>query len=226
MKFKSFLRRFFLGNEVLEKIYSPINGEVAVVEDLFGKREMMIGRVAQSGGLAERLWEKISNDKFLIPNEFQNSNFQCLILGLGCGTVAQVMHEKFPLYEIMGVEIDPKVIELGKKYFGLGEIPNLKIVVGDAISLVQSSKFKVQSFDLVVVDLYLGQEFPKEAESEDFLRSVGSLVNKDGLVLFNRLYYNRRHRKLADRFVEKLTTVFSLVKTKKLFTNLLISASF
>jgi spermidine synthase len=155
--------------------------------------------------------------------------------------VAQVIHEKFPLGEIVGVEIDPLVVELGKKYFGLGEIQNLKIVVGDAISPVQSSKFntstssvlsrtksrdKVQSFDLVIVDLYVGQEFPKEAESEDFLRAVGRLANKGALVLFNRLYYNHYHQKKADGFVAKLTTIFSAVKTKKLLTNLFISASF
>jgi len=225
----------------LEKIYSPINGEILVVEDLFGRREVMIGRVAQSGGLAEKLWREGIGEILRDKDIKDMKKLRVLILGLGVGTLAKLVTKRHPLdAEIVGIEIDPLVVELGKKYFGLGEIPNLKIVVGDAISLVQSSKFntstssvlsraksrdKVQSFDLVIVDLYLGQEFPKEAESEDFLRRLGKLANKGGLVVFNRLYFNRHHQEAANQFKKNLTPIFSQVKTKKLVTNLLILAS-
>ncbi len=222
MKVVSFLKRFFLGAEVLEKIRSPINGEIIVSEDLFGRREMVIGRVAQSGGLAGRLWKSAIKDFFDTKYKKQNT----LILGLGCGSVAKIMAAKFPKSQITGIEIDPMVLEMGKKYFGLGEIPNLKIMVGDAINLVQSTKCRAQSFDLIIVDLYLGQEFPKEAESEDFLRRLGSLAAKDGLILFNRLYYNRQHRKMTNQLVKKLRTIFPQIETKKRYTNLLILASF
>ena len=218
---KVFLEKFFLGGLVLEKISSPLNGEISVREDLFGKRELMIGGVAQSGGLVEKLWQQFF--------QVQSTNYKvqnCLILGLGGGTAAKLLSAKFPQAKITGIEIDPKVIELGKKYFGLGEIPNLKIMVGDAINLIQSTEHRVQSFDLVIVDLYIGQDFPPGAQNEAFLGKVASLVNKGGRVIFNCLYYNRHHQKLADQLVGKLTPIFPRLETKKLLTNLLISASF
>jgi len=217
---KVFLEKFFLGGLVLEKISSPLNGEISVREDLFGKRELMIGGVAQSGAPEKKLWSQL----FRGPSSFKVQN--CLILGLGGGTAAKLLSAKFPQAKITGIEIDPKVIELGKKYFGLGEIPNLKIMVGDAINLIQSTEHRVQSFDLVIVDLYIGQDFPPGAQNEAFLGKVASLVNKGGRVIFNCLYYNRHHQKLADQLVGKLTPIFPRLETKKLLTNLLISASF
>jgi spermidine synthase len=223
MNFKSFLRRFFLGAEVLEKIHSSINGEILVVEDLFGKREMRVGEVAQSGGLVKKLWSQLF--------QVQSSKFKvqsCLILGLGCGTLAKIISTKFPKSRMIGVEIDPLVVELGKKYFGLGEIPNLKIIITDAIKFVDDLRLTIHDsrFDLIVVDLYVGQEFPQEAESDQFLSRLKKILRRDGIVIFNRLYYNPQHQKLANQLVKKLTIVFPQVKTKKLFTNLLVLASF
>lgn len=229
MKLKSFLRKFFLVGEVLEKVYSPINGEILVVEDLFGRKQMKIGKVDQSGGLVEGLWRKISNSKFLISsenekqallisNKFQNPKI--LILGLGCGTAAKILARKYSQAQIVGMEIDPKIVEIGKKYFGLGEIPNLKIRIADATGFVSRNRF-----DLIIVDLYVGQEFPKEAESDDFLDGLKGLLTRNGLVIFNRLNFNRKHQLAAVQFKQKLTKHFSYLRTREIAYNLLIFAS-
>jgi len=233
MKPKSFFKKLFLGYEVIEKVNSPINGEITVVEDLFGKREMRIGKVTQSGGLVEKLWGKILNFKFLIFNQFLNSNFKCLILGLGCGTVAKLISNKFPKTKMVGVEIDPEVVKIGKKYFDLGKIDNLEIIVGDAFKPekweVRNGKLdkevRGENYDLILVDLYLGQEFPKEAESDDFLSGLKKVLNKNGLVIFNRLYYNYEHQREAEEFLKKLKNVFPNIQTRKILTNMLIFAS-
>ncbi len=231
MILKSFFQKLFLGEILIEKIKSPINGEIKVYDGWFG-RSMRIGGVTQSGGLVEKLWEKILNFKFLILNQFKNSNFKCLILGLGCGTLAKLMSEKFPESRIVGVEIDPIVVEVGKKYFGLGEIKNLEIVVGDAMEKVKShisEKFlnagKLK-FDLIVVDLYVGKEFPKEAGSEEFLNGLKNILTSGGLIVFNCLYYNKGYQEKADKFLARVKSFFPEVKTKTVVTNLLILASF
>ncbi|MCL5090707.1 MAG: methyltransferase domain-containing protein [Patescibacteria group bacterium] len=234
MTLKSFLHRFFLGSEVIEKIPSKINGEILVAKDLWGNKEMIIGRVEQSGGLVEALWKQIFNFHFSIFNEFSKSNFQCLILGLGCGTGAKLIAEKYPQAKITGIEIDQEVIKVGKKYFGLDKIPNLEIIAGDAIKWIKEWGCEVRSgsgsesekLDLIIVDLYLGQEFPKEAETEVFLNGLKNLLTDNGWVVFNRLYFNKEHRQRADKFLIKVKEIFPLVKTKKEVTNLLIFASF
>ncbi|PIS14367.1 hypothetical protein COT64_03050 [Candidatus Shapirobacteria bacterium CG09_land_8_20_14_0_10_39_12] len=226
MKLKSFFIRFIYGGEVLAKTNSPINGEIVVMEDLFGKREMKIGKVTQSGGLVKRLWREIFNFKFLILNQFLNSNFKCLILGLGCGNAAKIVSERFPDCKITGVEIDPEVIKIGKKYFQLGEIKNLEIVSTDAIKFV-NTEYKIlnSKYNLILVDLYLGTQFPKEAESDEFLTNLKKILSDEGQIILNRLYYNQKLKAEADSFLQKIKGYFLKVKTRKAITNLLIFAS-
>ena len=121
-----------------------------------------------------------------------------MILGLGGGTVAKILQKTWPKIKITGVDIDPVMVDLGKKYLGL---ENVKDKIGDAYN------FDTKGFDLVVVDLYRGDVFPKKFEDEKFLKK---LVNNK-LVIFNRLYYGDK-RPMAVRFGLKLQKVFKKVK--------------
>jgi len=222
---KSFFKKLFTNGEVLEIVNSPINGEVRVVEDFSG-RSMIIGGVSQSGYLVEKLWRtairQIFNLKFLIFNQDLNySNFKCLILGLGCGNAAKIVSDKLPDCKIIGVEIDPMVIEMGKKYFGLNNIKSLKTIEFDAFKLISNFKFQISNYDLIIVDLYRGQEFPKEAEGQEFINGIKKILSNNGLVIFNRLSYGK-YKKDAELFAENLKKYFKIVKTNKAVTNLLI----
>ena len=222
MTLKSFLYKFFLGGKVIDKINSPINGEIKIIEDFFSRKEMVVDGICQSGGLVERLWKvalsTVQSSKFKVQS--------CLILGLGCGDAARLINEVWPKAQITGVEVDQKVVEIGKKYFGLGEVLNLEIFVADAIKFVDT-KYKIPNtrYNLILVDLYLGKDYPKEAESKEFLNGLKNVLNKDGLVIINRLYYTSSFKKDAESFLKKVKEIFSKVETKKAVTNLLIFAS-
>lgn len=225
MKLKSFLKRFFLGGEVLERVHSEINGEIVVAENLLDGKELRIGGVTQSGGLVEKLWKEIFNYKFLIINQFKNSNFKCLILGLGGGNAAKLVAEKWPGCKIVGVEIDPVVVKMGRKYFGLGEIKNLETVIGDAIKVISDKRYVIsKNYDLILVDLYLGKDYPKAAESKEFLQALKNILSRRGLVVINRLYYTSSFQKEAESFLLKVKEIFPNVEIKKAVTNLLIFA--
>lgn len=215
MKLKSFLQKLILGETLLLETDSVINGNIRVYDSWFGK-EMQIGKVSQSGELVERVWKAgllaISCTKSDISN--------CLILGLGCGNAAKIIAKKWPNAKITGIEIDPTVVEIGKKYFALGKISNLEIIVGDAIKKTINTKF-----DLILVDLYLGQDFPKEAESEVFLQGLKKILDKNGMVVINRLYYSDSLKEKAEEFLLKVKAIFPKVNTKEAVTNLLIFAS-
>ena len=233
MSLKSFLTKFFKGYEVLETVNSPINGEISVVEEFVGHREIKIGGITQSGWLVRKLWKvgitAIKSKQLTLNN--------CLILGLGGGDAAKIINKKWPKARITGVEIDLKVVEVGKKYFGLDKIKNLEIVVGDAIdnvenpdpqspvtshqSPVASRQSPITKYDLVLVDLYQGKEYPKRAEEDAFINALKEILAKDGVVIFNRLSY-QEYAKPASEFVKKLSEFFPHVWTKKAATNLLI----
>lgn len=219
MKLKSFFKKLFLGGEVLEKTDSLVNREIRVIEDIFGQKELVVGGIAQSGGLVKKLWEKEVKNLKKLNVSFKN----CLILGLGAGSLAQALVKTFPGIEILGVEIDPQIIYLGKKYFALGEIPRLKIVTGDAVALVKKN-LPEPGFDLLIIDLYCGQKPPSGAETEAFLRGTKNHLRPGGVAIFNRLYFNRWHQEQTKAFLARLKNFYSKLKAKKSFTNLLIFA--
>lgn len=76
-------------------------------------------------------------------------------------------------------------------------------------------------FDLIFVDLFSGDVIPKKTETEIFLRRIKEKLTKNGLVVFNRHYY-QNHISEAKIFLDKLKKIFNDVSSKKILTNLLV----
>mgnify|MGYP001044246185 CR=1 FL=1 len=199
------------------KIKSKISGEV-VVKEQFGKYTLHVQDLIQSGGIIKEIWGKAFQR---VQGEFSILN--CLVLGLGGGTVVQLIKACSPKAKIVSVEIDPEIIKIGKKFFGLGEIRNLEVVNADAIKWVADydESYHRSRFDLVLVDLYIGGKFPKEATTNEFLKRLKKLLSKNGKVIFNRLISPGED--LAG-FEEKLKKHFSFLEMIKTHTNLFFLA--
>ncbi len=207
------LADFLTGTKILEEVDSPINGKIKVVKGLAFGTYIQVDGLTQSGGILKDVWKKplkrISNFQFPISN--------VLILGLGGGTVAGLVKEFWPDAKITGVDLDPKMVEMGRKYLGL-EKYKVNVVIGDAFDFVKNSKFQISTtkspkfskFDLILVDLYIGREFPKKFEEESFLLTIKKLIAREGLAIFNRLYYGEK-RPEAVRFGNKLEKIFKSV---------------
>jgi spermidine synthase len=184
-----------LGTKILEERKSKFNGNIRVVRSIGFGTYIQVNNLTQSGGIVKDFWNetlrKIKKEK--IDN--------VLILGLGGGTVAKLIKKYWPNPEITGVEIDPVMVELGKRYLGLKDC---KIIIHDAYEFIEKNNEK---YDLVIVDLYIGDEFPKKFEEEEFLKKL--IINK--LVIFNRLYFGEK-RKEAVKFGNKLEKIFSKVE--------------
>jgi len=176
---------------VLEERESKFNGQLRVVRTLGMGTYIQANGLTQSGGIVETLWR--STLKKLRTKKIKS----CLILGLGGGTVAKLVRKLWSDTKITGVEIDPLMIELGEKYLGLAAD---KIITKDAYK-------DFGKFDLVVVDIYCGDEFPEKFEDEKFLKRL----TKNKLVIFNRLYYGDK-RPQAVKFGRKLEKIFPRVE--------------
>lgn len=200
------------------KTTSKISGEIEVKEQL-GKYTLHVQGLIQSGGLVKNIWikplKKILNSKFLIRNS--------LILGLGGGTVVQLIKKHFPEAKIVAIEIDPEVIKIGREYFGLGKTENLKIINTNAFTWLHpqynNGVYYTESFDLIIIDLYLGNKFPRKAENGEFLKGVKKLLAKNGMVIINRL---RSEGKDLISFEKKLRKHFSTVESVEVKTNLFL----
>ena len=140
--------------QTIYKTHSSFNGEIRV-NKYWGKYSMLVGGISQSGGLVKNIWEKgISEAKKRVEN-IDN----VLVLGLGCGTVGEIINKELPDARIIGIEIDPTVIDIGKKYFKLSHLNNLEIIIGDAEKKLDD--LPNNEFDLILIDLYQGKKNPE-----------------------------------------------------------------
>jgi len=207
----------FFRQEVLEKVESSINGQIQVVRTA-GRYKIMCGGLIQTGGVLRDIWRK--GLKRISDNQFPISNV--LILGLGGGTVARLVAKQWPQAQIVGVELDPAMITLGKKYFDLDRLSQLKIIQADAFEWVKNQKDK---FDLILVDMYLGELLPEKSEQEEFLQDLRSLLTKPGKVIFNRLFYDQ-HQQTAQAFVKRVEKELGGTELVRAWSNLLVTATY
>ncbi|MGH1338413.1 MAG: spermidine synthase [Aureispira sp.] len=108
-----------------------------------------------------------------------------LVLGLGLGSIPWLLEKKFhKIYNYTFVEIDQKIVNLAEHYT-LSELSApYTVVCQDALKYTESCE---QSFDMIVVDLFIDNTVPCAFESIAFLQKLKRLLRKDGLLLYNRL---------------------------------------
>jgi len=75
-----------------------------------------------------------------------------LLLGLGGGSVARALRLLDPTAEIVGVENDPRVIQLGRRHFGMGRL-GVEVIAADALQYLKANR---RRYDLIVEDLFVG----------------------------------------------------------------------
>ncbi len=191
-----------IGTKILEERKSEFNGNLRVVKTLGIGTYIQSNGLTQSGGIVEKIWKQTLrslNHKSLTINHV-------LVLGLGGGTVAKLIRKKWPGAKITGVEIDPIMVELGKKYFRLNEA-DVDVKITDAIKFLNYKSSTINHYDLIIVDLYNGDQFPKQFETENYIQLVRSHLTKSGVAIFNRLYYGDKRPK-AVKFGNKLQKEF------------------
>jgi spermidine synthase len=170
---------------------SEHNGRIKVRKFLW-ETSVWVGGFQQSGPLVRDVWQKALNN--LTVQQFNN----ILVLGLGCGVAAKLLIKKFPQAKITGVEIDPVMIAIGKKYFNF---ENARVVNADAFQFRAKSKF-----DLIICDLYCGNDIPQKLFSGIFLSKLDQWLEKNGSIVFNFLkpqYGNFERTKFLDKIGEK-----------------------
>lgn len=177
--------------KVLYQTHSDFNKFIEVIE-VGTTRKMIVGNTIQSVNFdsqrAEKhVWGQLVN--IIKANEDHVS--RALILGLGGGTMQKLLSNSFPDVEITSVEIDPKVVEIAENYFYVKEIPNHRIINDDAFRVIaEPESFDIPDhyFDVAIIDIFHGTEYPELGRSGQFITGVNRLVRPGGLVMFDQLY--------------------------------------
>ncbi|MBQ1312847.1 MAG: fused MFS/spermidine synthase [Blautia sp.] len=128
---------------------------------------------------------------------------EMLILGMGTGTYAGLCRRLFPEYRITGVEIDPAITALARRYFALpGDIP---VVTYDGRAFLQVNRKK---YDVIMVDAYQDITIPFQMSSVEFFRMVKEHLTPDGILTVNLNMRSGKSGSINDWLCETIASVF------------------
>lgn len=105
-----------------------------------------------------------------------------LILGLGGGTVAALLTQRWGPLPIIGVECDADVVRLARRELGLAAFENVTIITEDAFRYVRQC---VRQFDVICIDLYTAGKIAHGVVGGGFLRDVSRILAPGGTAAVN-----------------------------------------
>jgi spermidine synthase len=150
--------------------------------------------------------------EFLVAPFFNTPPYQryqvksVAIIGLAAGTVARQATAVFGSIPIDGFELDPAIIAVGRKYFGMS-MPNLNAVAEDGrIGLERSSN----SYTIIAVDAYRPPYIPPHLTTREFFISAMDHLTPDGVLVVN-VGRSPTDRTLVDQIASTIQTVFPSV---------------
>ena len=138
------------------------------------------------------------------PGEWLKS---VLIVGLGSGTVAKQITQAYGPLPIDGVEIDPAIVALGRRYFDMTE-PNLRVHVMDGRAFLGTYD---RQYDWVVVDAYQGSDIPFHLITQEFFQQVRRRLRPGGVLAINIAWWHPDDAELLGSVVTTVQTAFPSV---------------
>jgi predicted membrane-bound spermidine synthase len=105
-----------------------------------------------------------------------------LMIGLGGGSISTYLGRFMPAVTIDTLEIDRRVIETAKKYFGLRESARVRYLDGDGRVFLNRNK---DLYDLIILDAYHGGYVPFHLLTKEFYTLVKSRLTPGGGAAFN-----------------------------------------
>jgi spermidine synthase len=128
------------------------------------------------------------------------------IIGLAAGTIASQFTKVYGPVAIDGVEIDPAIVQVGRKYFGMTE-PNLHVYTEDGRTFIDTTH---NTYDVVAVDAFDQPYIPFQLTTREFFSEIRSHLSPTGVVTLNTGHTNNDYR-LVQAFVNTMSQVFPSV---------------
>src|SRR5262249_43824838 len=105
-----------------------------------------------------------------------------LEIGFGGGRTSWYLHRFLPDAQITSVELDPAVLDLAKKYFGIREDAKFHVVNQDGRTFLTESK---ERYDIILIDAYRGPFVPFHLLTKEFYQLVKNHLAEGGVVAQN-----------------------------------------
>ena len=129
-----------------------------------------------------------------------------LVIGLGGGTVPKQFVHYYPDTTVDVVEIDPMVVDVAKKYFGVQPSARLRIHVSDGRMFLKRS---AEKWDLIVIDAYTtnryGDTIPPYLVTREFFAEAAQKLTDGGILHFHCAFGGTR---LVPAIQKTIASVF------------------
>ena len=104
------------------------------------------------------------------------------ILGNAAGTSARAYRELFPATHVDGVEIDPELSELGRRWFDLQDVATLELHHQDARPYLRQTD---ERYDVIAIDAYRQPYIPFYLSTREFFELARDRLAPGGVVVIN-----------------------------------------
>lgn len=120
---------------------------------------------------------------------FEPKHERVLIVGLGGGAMIHFLQKHDPDVKVDVVEIDPTIVDIADKYFGIRSEGNTRVITADGIKYLTETK---ERYDVVYMDAFLkpsaetdANGVPLRAKTADFYKSIQEKLTPRGMVVYN-----------------------------------------
>ena len=128
------------------------------------------------------------------------------VIGLAAGTIPRLYSEIYGPITIDGVEIDPKIVQVGRAYFDMTQ-PNLNVIVGDGRAALANSPYQ---YDVVAIDAFRVPYIPWHLTTREYLQEIRRHLTPDGVLAIN-VGRTRTDYQMVDALAKTAAQVFPSV---------------
>jgi spermidine synthase len=204
----------------LARYGSPHNRDIRVVLEA-GKLKLLVNGSRESGESVRNMWDHAIRhfhlDKITAPKRM-------LCLGLGGGTVLGMFTSYYPDLKIDTVDIDPVIIDIAKKYFDIGRMGNVRFFASDAKDYMRTRAGRGETYDILLIDLYIGNQIPDFVRDKAFLARIESAVKPGGSLLIN-YSFSDKYQQQSEIIIGYLKELFRHVGSFHINFNIFIFAA-
>jgi spermidine synthase len=130
------------------------------------------------------------------------------IIGLAAGTIARQYNTVYPGLPMDGIEIDPAIVEAGRRYMGM-TMPNLHVIIQDGRYALNRLDEK---YTMIGIDAYRVPYVPWHLTTVEFFEEVRDHLADDGVLSIN-VGRTGTDRRLVEAMTRTLLDVFPTVHT-------------
>lgn len=134
---------------------------------------------------------------------------QVLVLGLGGGSILQLLREKYNFYgKITAVEIDKAIIKVANSEFNIQQYAPIEVICEDALQFVQQHSHK---YETVIVDIFIDIKVPEAFFQLVFWQNLSKLLSTNATVIFNA-GIGQQHIKEIENLLQQTKKIFLFKK--------------